>query len=47
MINEFACELLQALQGSELLSGDGLEGFLGDLAVVASASFAAASSSSA
>ena len=43
MINEFACELLQALQGSELLSGDGL----GDLAVVATASFAAASPSSA
>ena len=34
MINARACELLQAVQGFELLSGDGLEGFLGDLAVV-------------
>ncbi len=28
MINERACELLQAVQGSELRSGDDLEGFL-------------------
>ena len=31
MINERACELLQAVQGSELRSGDDLEGFLDDL----------------